>query len=314
MSRAATCSPSKATTIAPSPTITKPSGSPRTCWPITIAGSRIIQRRITTNRSPITARRFDTVLRTRSPTPIAGSRTTTSRTTILLSPITTKRSASMPSQAITYSNRGLIFAVKNDYDRAIADYNEAIRLDPGYAIAYFNRGLAYANKNELDRAIADYGEAIKNNSQAQRSLFQSRQRLLQQGRLRSRHRGLQRGDQAKFAILTRLQQPRPLELRQEELRSLPSTTTRGDQASIRNTPPLSTIAATSIPPSATTTAPSAITARRSGSIRRYAGYYSDRAIRLLHQERLRPRHRRLQRGDQARSAGRLRLRRSRRRI
>ena len=32
---------------------------------------------------------------------------------------------------------------KKDYDKAIADYNEAIRLYPGYVHAYFNRGVAF---------------------------------------------------------------------------------------------------------------------------------------------------------------------------
>jgi tetratricopeptide (TPR) repeat protein len=43
---------------------------------------------------------------------------------------------------------------QGDYARAIADYDEAIRLDPKNFGAYYRRG-AYANKGELDRAIAD---------------------------------------------------------------------------------------------------------------------------------------------------------------
>ena len=42
-----------------------------------------------------------------------------------------------------YINRGHAYINKGDYDRAIADYTEAIRLDPKYAIAYGNRGKAY---------------------------------------------------------------------------------------------------------------------------------------------------------------------------
>ena len=33
---------------------------------------------------------------------------------------------------------------KKEYDKAIADYNEAIRLDPKDANAYINRGMAWA--------------------------------------------------------------------------------------------------------------------------------------------------------------------------
>ena len=60
-----------------------------------------------------------------------------------------------------YYNRGIEYDEKRDYDRAIADYNEVIRLDPIYAKAYCDRGNAWRNKGDLDRAIADYNEAIR---------------------------------------------------------------------------------------------------------------------------------------------------------
>lgn len=66
-----------------------------------------------------------------------------------------------PKYAIAYNNRGLVWHDKKEYDRAIADYSEAIRLDPKYAIAYANRGNSWFAKKEYDRAIADYTEAIR---------------------------------------------------------------------------------------------------------------------------------------------------------
>ena len=41
----------------------------------------------------------------------------------------------------------------------IADYNEAIRLNPQYALAYYNRGLARENKNQLQQALSDFKTA-----------------------------------------------------------------------------------------------------------------------------------------------------------
>ncbi len=41
-----------------------------------------------------------------------------------------------------FNNRGLAYQDKHDYDRAIADFNEAIRLDPRDSGQYLNRGLA----------------------------------------------------------------------------------------------------------------------------------------------------------------------------
>jgi tetratricopeptide (TPR) repeat protein len=66
-----------------------------------------------------------------------------------------------PNNAAAYNNRGNAYYDKGDYDRAIADYNQAIRLDPNFVFAYNNRGNAYDNKGDSDRAIADYNQAIR---------------------------------------------------------------------------------------------------------------------------------------------------------
>jgi tetratricopeptide (TPR) repeat protein len=66
-----------------------------------------------------------------------------------------------PDLALAYSNRGLAYIHKGDYDRAIADYDQAIQLKPDLALAYNNRGGAYSQKGDLDRAIADYDQAIQ---------------------------------------------------------------------------------------------------------------------------------------------------------
>jgi lipoprotein NlpI len=60
-------------------------------------------------------------------------------------------------------NRGIEWAARGEHQRAIADYDSAIRLDPKFAEAYFNRGHAWANRGNSDRAIADYGAAIRLN-------------------------------------------------------------------------------------------------------------------------------------------------------
>src|SRR5271170_3306736 len=50
--------------------------------------------------------------------------------------------------AIAYSNRGAVYSDEKDYDRAIADYDQAITLDPQNAAPYNNRGNAYRNKRD----------------------------------------------------------------------------------------------------------------------------------------------------------------------
>jgi tetratricopeptide (TPR) repeat protein len=48
-----------------------------------------------------------------------------------------------------------------DFDGAIADYSEVIRLKPNFVQAFNNRGVTRDYKGDLDRAIADYSEAIR---------------------------------------------------------------------------------------------------------------------------------------------------------
>jgi tetratricopeptide (TPR) repeat protein len=51
--------------------------------------------------------------------------------------------------------------LRHEYDRMIADYDQAIALDPGNADAYSGRAQAWSSKGDHDRAIADYSEAIR---------------------------------------------------------------------------------------------------------------------------------------------------------
>jgi tetratricopeptide (TPR) repeat protein len=68
-----------------------------------------------------------------------------------------------PNNAKIYVERGNAYGDKGDNDRAIADYDQAIRLNPNFAEAYSNRGNAYLSKGDHDRAIADYDQAIRLN-------------------------------------------------------------------------------------------------------------------------------------------------------
>jgi tetratricopeptide (TPR) repeat protein len=62
--------------------------------------------------------------------------------------------------ATIYFYRGNAYGKKKEYDRAIADFNQALLLNPKYAEAFNNRGIAYGNKKEYDRAIADFNQAL----------------------------------------------------------------------------------------------------------------------------------------------------------
>jgi Flp pilus assembly protein TadD len=63
--------------------------------------------------------------------------------------------------AVIYRDRGKAHQLHDEYDRAIEDFNQAIRFDPTDAHAFACRGTAYSHKGDLDRAVADYNEAIR---------------------------------------------------------------------------------------------------------------------------------------------------------
>ncbi|MFC2035326.1 tetratricopeptide repeat protein [Chloroflexota bacterium] len=51
--------------------------------------------------------------------------------------------------------------IDGEYEEAIEELNETIRLYPEYAEAYYIRGLAYDNSGEVAKAISDYEKCIE---------------------------------------------------------------------------------------------------------------------------------------------------------
>jgi tetratricopeptide (TPR) repeat protein len=68
--------------------------------------------------------------------------------------------SSNPRNARDFNLRGATYLQKRDYDKAIGDCDQAIRLDPRLAKAYNNRGLAYMQKGDFEKAIVDFDHAI----------------------------------------------------------------------------------------------------------------------------------------------------------
>jgi len=65
------------------------------------------------------------------------------------------------STAMAYNNRGIGYKNKGNYERALTDYNMAIKLAPKFAKAYVNRGNVYIKLGDVERAISDDTMAIK---------------------------------------------------------------------------------------------------------------------------------------------------------
>jgi tetratricopeptide (TPR) repeat protein len=66
-----------------------------------------------------------------------------------------------PNSAWAHNLRGWTWYEKGDYDKALADYDAAVRLDPQDAVAYNNRGGIWQKKGEYEKALKDYNAAIR---------------------------------------------------------------------------------------------------------------------------------------------------------
>jgi tetratricopeptide (TPR) repeat protein len=58
--------------------------------------------------------------------------------------------------AVVLNSRGVTYDFIGEPDKAIADFNAAIRINADYGEAYINRGLAWVKKHDYDRAVADF--------------------------------------------------------------------------------------------------------------------------------------------------------------
>ena len=80
-----------------------------------------------------------------------------------------KREAQYHTMALR--NRCGIYYTNNDYERALADCNRAVRQEPKSQIVYDRRGLIWHVKGDYDRAIADFDQAIRINPNYARALY-----------------------------------------------------------------------------------------------------------------------------------------------
>ena len=66
----------------------------------------------------------------------------------------------MPNHFKALFNRGFAFDKIGDFDRAIHDYSEAIKIDPNNAYTYYNKGISLDRKGDYDEAIRCFSKAI----------------------------------------------------------------------------------------------------------------------------------------------------------
>ena len=98
------------------------------------------------------------------PTPTSTPIPTTTPTQVPPTATPTARPTPRPIQTPTptsreYSQIAYDFAVKSEYEKAIENYDEAIRLNPQYGSVYYNRGIAYRNLGQQEIADRDFQKA-----------------------------------------------------------------------------------------------------------------------------------------------------------
>ncbi len=67
------------------------------------------------------------------------------------------------NSAEAYNNRGLAFYGLKQYDWAIKDYNQALKLDPAFTTAYNNRGNSHYAQAKYKLALADFNHSLQLN-------------------------------------------------------------------------------------------------------------------------------------------------------
>jgi tetratricopeptide (TPR) repeat protein len=71
------------------------------------------------------------------------------------------RAIALQPSSLYYSGRAKTFMLKGDLDRALADANEAVKREAGTVWALFRRGTIYRYRGEYDRSLADYDQLLR---------------------------------------------------------------------------------------------------------------------------------------------------------
>lgn len=58
-----------------------------------------------------------------------------------------------------YVNRANAYDEQGDFDKALADYDVALKLRPGLGQAYYNRGVTYEHQKKFNKALNQFIEA-----------------------------------------------------------------------------------------------------------------------------------------------------------
>jgi tetratricopeptide (TPR) repeat protein len=60
-----------------------------------------------------------------------------------------------------WNNRGRVWLLKHDYERALADLNRALELDRRLPAVWDDRARVWFSRGEFTRALADFDQALR---------------------------------------------------------------------------------------------------------------------------------------------------------
>ena len=69
----------------------------------------------------------------------------------------------VPSNPYGYFNRGNVYFSINDFESAVTDFTQAIRIDANFILAYYHRGYSYMYQFDWARAITDFETVLRLN-------------------------------------------------------------------------------------------------------------------------------------------------------
>lgn len=76
-------------------------------------------------------------------------------------PYFTERIDRNPNDAFAHSMRAILWKDKKEYDKALADHDAVIRLQPNVAVNFHNRAAMRAAMQQHEKAIADFDHALQ---------------------------------------------------------------------------------------------------------------------------------------------------------
>jgi tetratricopeptide (TPR) repeat protein len=67
----------------------------------------------------------------------------------------------LQNRLVGHFNRAIVRYSRGDLDASVADFDEALRIQPALPDAYFYRAQVHRRKGDADRALNDYSEGLK---------------------------------------------------------------------------------------------------------------------------------------------------------